>query len=366
VVVALEGKIIDFGVADILQLISQQQKTGVLLVEREGESIEVLFWNGMIVSAHPVAKADTELLGERLVKSGYVTDGQLQQALAMQSKNRQHIGEVLVDMNIINRDMFERIIHNQIYDTFTDLFQWKEGSYVFRPASVNFNERLFTPLGFEHIILDVLRMMDEWPLLLKSISSLDAVFKRTAHAEGADGFDVEASLLHDQRIMLNLVDGRMSVAGLAERSMMGKFATVQALRTLLDRELIERVERENRVAGTARSWQQFLGNRLFAAGWYALFVMLTVGLYRIAAPDVSATIRELSPGGLFRVAAATVEPSKKFKIKNALQVYYWEQGRYPATLEALVESGLLQKAETEDSAGNPFSYRSHKRTYTLP
>ena len=66
------------------------------------------------------------------------------------------------------------------------------------------------------------------------------------------------------------------------------------------------------------------------------------------------------------MTAATVEPSKKFKIKNALQVYYWEQGRYPAALDALVDSGLLQNAETEDSAGNPFSYRSDKSTYTLP
>ena len=62
---ALEGRIVDFGVADIFQLISQQQKTGVLLVDRRGESIEVLFWNGMIISAHPVAKVEKELLGEK-------------------------------------------------------------------------------------------------------------------------------------------------------------------------------------------------------------------------------------------------------------------------------------------------------------
>ena len=363
---ALEGKIIDFGVADILQLISQQQKTGVFLVERNEESIEVLFWNGMIVSAHPVAKADSELLGERLVKSGFVTEGQLLRALSLQNKNQQHIGEVLVEMNIISQEMLDRIIHNQIYDTFTDLFQWKEGSYVFQPSLVNFNERLFTPLGFEHIILDVLRMMDEWPSLLKSISSLDAVFKRTSLSAGLVGINPEASLPQDQRIILSLLDGCMSVADLVERSMLGKFATVQALRTLLDREMIERVERENRVAGTARSWQQFLGNRLFAAGWYTLFALALLGLYRIAPPDFTLTFRALTPGGLSGVTAAAIESSKKYKIKNALQVYYWEQGGYPETLKALVESGLLETEETENSAGNPFSYRSQKHSYTLP
>ena len=362
--VALEGKIVDFGVADILQLISQQQKTGVLLVEREDESIEVLFWNGMIVSAHPVAKIDKELLGERLVKAGLVTEGQLQRALVIQSKNRQHIGEVLVEMNIMSREMLDRIIHNQIYDTFTDLFQWKDGSYAFQPSSVNFNERVFTPLGFEHIILDVLRMMDEWPLMLKSISSLDAVFKRTEHLKGIDD-DVEASLLQDQRIIFNLLDGDRSASNLVERSLLGKFATVQALRSLLDREIIERVERENLVAGTARTWQQFLGTRLFAAGWYAILLLIAVGLYSISQPDFTINVRQLSPHGLIQVASESIEQSKRIKIKNALQVYFWEQGIYPESLEALVESGLVQKKETENRAGNPFNYCSQKHTYTI-
>jgi len=363
--VALEGKIVDFGVADILQLISQQQKTGVLLVERGAESIEVLFWNGMIVSAHPVAKVDKELLGERLVKAGLITEGQLQRALTIQRKNRQHIGEVLVEMNIMSREMLDRIIHNQIYDTFTDLFQWKDGSYVFQPSSVNFNERVFTPLGFEHIILDVLRMMDEWPIMLKSLSSLDAVFKRTEHSKGLDADDAVASLLQDQRIILNLLDGDMSVSDLAERSLLGKFATVQALRSLLDRELIERVERENLVAGTARTWQQFLGTRLFAAGWYAMFSLIVIGLYSISPPDFKMTFRQFSPNGLIQVASESIEQNKRIKIKNALQVYFWEQGCYPDSLAALVESGLVQTNETENSAGNPFSYRSQKHTYTI-
>ena len=126
---ALEGKIVDFGVADILQLISQQQKTGVLIVERSEQGIEVLFWNGMIISAHPIAKAEKELLGEKLVKSELITPEQLERALDHQDNNFQHLGEILVEMGILGKDQLDRIIGNQIYDTFSELFQWKEGSY---------------------------------------------------------------------------------------------------------------------------------------------------------------------------------------------------------------------------------------------
>lgn len=363
---ALEGKIIDFGVADIVQLISQQQKTGVLLVERGTESIEVLFWNGMIVSAHPVATDDKELLGVRLVRSGLVTEGQLQRALTIQRKNHQHIGEVLVEMNIMSREMLDRIIQNQIYDTFSELFQWKDGRYAFQPSSVNFNERVFTPMGFEHIILDVLRMMDEWPLMLKSISSLDAVFKKNERFEGGSvAAEAEATMAQDQKTIFALLDGRSSVADLAERSLLGKFATVQALRALLDGEKIERVEREHLVAGTARSWQQFLGKRFFAMGWYAVLALIAVCLFKLSPPDIKTTFLQFSPKTLFKLTAHTIEHNKRMKLTNALQIYFWEQGSYPEGLEALVQSGLVQQNEIQNGSGDPFRYSSQKRTYTL-
>ena len=83
---ALVGKIVDFGVADILQLISQQQKTGFLLVERGKESVEVTFWNGMILSARPISEIEDDLLGRKLVKSALISEAHLKQALEIQEE----------------------------------------------------------------------------------------------------------------------------------------------------------------------------------------------------------------------------------------------------------------------------------------
>ena len=46
---ALEGTIKDFGLADILQLIGIQRKTGILVLEREGENVELKFLDGNVV-----------------------------------------------------------------------------------------------------------------------------------------------------------------------------------------------------------------------------------------------------------------------------------------------------------------------------
>ena len=236
---ALEGKIVDFGVADILQLISQQQKTGVLIVERRDESIEVLFWNGMIISAHPVAKAEKELLGEKLVKSALITPDQLERALDYQENNFQHLGEILVEMGILGKDQLDRIIRNQIYDTFSELFQWKEGSYAFEATSVNFNEKVFTPLALEHIILDVLRMMDELPDIMKSIGSMDALFKKTGRSVSLRDEDGDGKMSPEEETVFKLLDGHNTVQDVVDKSLLGKYTAAKTLKLLLENDYIE-------------------------------------------------------------------------------------------------------------------------------
>ncbi|MET0405181.1 MAG: DUF4388 domain-containing protein, partial [Cystobacter sp.] len=48
---ALTGTLKDFGIADILQLIGQQQKTGVLALTHKDDSVHVAFKDGNIVKA---------------------------------------------------------------------------------------------------------------------------------------------------------------------------------------------------------------------------------------------------------------------------------------------------------------------------
>ena len=59
---ALAGTLKDFGIADILQLIAQQQKTGVLHL-RSKDEVKVGFVDGAIVSAESVSKKKRDLFG---------------------------------------------------------------------------------------------------------------------------------------------------------------------------------------------------------------------------------------------------------------------------------------------------------------
>ena len=67
---ALKGTIKDFGVADILQLISQQGKTGVLVLRNEADEVTVTFLNGSVVGAGRSIRSAEQLLGALLVQIG--------------------------------------------------------------------------------------------------------------------------------------------------------------------------------------------------------------------------------------------------------------------------------------------------------
>jgi hypothetical protein len=70
---ALVGTIKDFGLADILQLIGLQRKSGLLTLEHGADRVTVKFLEGAVVGAETSARNLEELLGSVLVRTGRIT-----------------------------------------------------------------------------------------------------------------------------------------------------------------------------------------------------------------------------------------------------------------------------------------------------
>src|ERR1019366_2726940 len=89
---ALEGTLRDFSLADILQLISLQHKTGLLTVRGPADTVTLGFLDGMLVSAESTAQR----LGTVLVKARRLTAEGLARALEMQAQTLQRLGFILL------------------------------------------------------------------------------------------------------------------------------------------------------------------------------------------------------------------------------------------------------------------------------
>jgi hypothetical protein len=99
---ALKGTLKDFGIADILQLIGQQQKTGVLYLKSKDQEVQVYFRDGNIVRAESVTRKKKDLIGNMLVRAEVITEKQLESALETQRRTLKRLGDVLVSSGAIS------------------------------------------------------------------------------------------------------------------------------------------------------------------------------------------------------------------------------------------------------------------------
>ncbi len=175
---ALSGTIGDFGLADIFQLIGIQRKTGTLTLDRENETVTIKFLDGTIAGADNSGQGVEDRLGGVLVRTGKISEAQLDEALDSQRKTLQRLGHILVRRGYISQDQLIDALRVQQLQVVYRLFRWHEGGYHFHSSdSVDYDEQHFTPINAETILMEGARMVDEWPLIERRIRSDQMVFR---------------------------------------------------------------------------------------------------------------------------------------------------------------------------------------------
>src|ERR1051325_7582328 len=176
---ALEGTLRDFSLADIFQLIGLQRKTGVLTLRAKDDTVTVTFLDGKVVGADSMSHRLENRLGNVLIKSGAITQDQLNQALAIQKETLQRLGFVLTHYGIISADALKSAIQLQILQIVYRLFRWKDGDYHFsQETTIEYDRDNVVPITAESILMEGARMIDEWPIIEKRIRSYDMVFRK--------------------------------------------------------------------------------------------------------------------------------------------------------------------------------------------
>ncbi|BBB32352.1 conserved hypothetical protein [Thermotomaculum hydrothermale] len=250
---ALKGTLKDFSLADIFQLIAIQKKTGILSLKRDDEEIDVFFQDGMIVGAESKKGKSDHLLGKLLVRIGAISKEELEIALEIQKNTMKRLGQILIEKNFISQDDLKEALKKRVLEIVYSLFRWRRGSYHFKPlTSVDYDKENFEPLSTESVLMEGLRMIDEWPLIEKKLSKPDMVFRKTGKLEPEKKQDVDAFLVEDEFLMenkpnlpyemeyvLGLVDGMSSLSEIVGKSKLIEFYTYRALYDLLEQGFIE-------------------------------------------------------------------------------------------------------------------------------
>ncbi|HKQ61036.1 MAG TPA: DUF4388 domain-containing protein [Candidatus Polarisedimenticolaceae bacterium] len=374
---SLHGSLRDFGLADILQLIGIQRKTGVLTFETAEDTVSVRFVGGQVVGADTRHRSFEDRLGAVLVRTGKLTDAQLQHALRVQKTSLQRLGRVLLAERLISEQELVDALRVQTLQIVYRLFRWREGTFNFRSAEdVDYDPKHFTPIGAETILMEGARMLDEWPIIERRIRSNQMVLRRTAAAatllgDGGDPLAAAAdesrrsaiSLSAEEREVLDLVEAESTVEELCDRSTLGEFETCRILSELFTRNLLEEVRRP--IVGQDLPAATDLLGRLARGLVYA-------GLAAAVAASL-ATLRAnpLTPWAILARDDATERlrrhacEARLERLEQAIQVFYLDAGSFPASLELLARNGYVPVGELRDPWGQPFAYELSAGGYRL-
>ncbi len=386
---ALEGTLRDFSLADILQLIALQHKTGLLNVRSPSDTVTLGFVDGMLVSAESSAQRLDTRLGTVLVKTRRLSPEALQRALEIQSQTLQRLGFILLKNGFCTAQDLRDGLDIQIRRIAYGLFRWTDGDYVFEQTDhVDYDHESTTPLAVERLLMEGARMVDEWPIIEKVVRSLDLVYQRVPVAQPVIPADdeeltdeVEAvpersgkdRRLDPVRIsraewaVYELVDGRRTVAEINELTFLSEFDGCKAFYDLVSRGLIEEVGAPHRPDAALAAPP--------AAARRPIDVTLFIGLGLALLGLVGLHFQGKNPANLLTVPrrhSAVLDDFQKTqsllrlrRVAEGVDVYGLLNGKFPENLDRLVASQILAPSSLDDPGGNRYRYIVQGNKYYL-
>jgi hypothetical protein len=379
---ALKGTLKDFGIADILQLIGQQQKTGTLHLRNRDQEVHVAFQDGSIVRAESTTRKKKDLIGNMLVRAEIITELQLQQALETQQRTLKRLGDVLVSLRMIDQPRFKQMVRLQTSETLYKLFGWKSGTYEFEQGQVEVDADAATTLRAEAVLMEGFRMVDEWPVIKKIITSYQMTFDKLRDVSGPtqppDAFDSALdsafgggqgrpagsdfqTLGEAERRVFRLVAPGRDVSKLIDLACLGEFETCKGLLNLVNLGYLRALQPSGSTSEVAVAPGEGGVSTALAAAGRVVVTVTVLGLLALMGSrlDLDAFSLSNSPASSYADPAAQrfIARAQISRIEAAINVFRLEKGEVPRELDALVEAGLLGKEDLKYPWRDAYYYR---------
>ncbi|MGH2693277.1 MAG: DUF4388 domain-containing protein [Actinomycetota bacterium] len=219
----LKGTLDDFTLADIFRLLSLSKRTGQLDVERKAGSGRVFFRDGEVYYAE--SSLSREPLGQKLIRSGAITENVLRKALDQHAETGERVGDILVSSEAVNLEQIESAVRQQIEDSVFDLLRWELGQFEWQ-GDLEVDVEVPIGVSVENLIMEASRRLDELEVIQRKIPTMGAVLAMAPQPpEGA----LEINITPEEWRVLVLVDGIRTLSDIAAMCELDEF---QAMRTM--------------------------------------------------------------------------------------------------------------------------------------
>jgi hypothetical protein len=125
------GKLDQFKLPDLLQIISGNRKTGRLSLTRRDSQGVIVFRSGKII--YSASTAARETLGSLLLCRQLIDEEGLARALEIQhsAAEEKRLGTILVELGLLDEEALREVVTRQIEGVISEFMQWETGFFKF-------------------------------------------------------------------------------------------------------------------------------------------------------------------------------------------------------------------------------------------
>ncbi len=229
----LQGRLGNFLISDIIQMIGLSGKTGTLTLIEGWNTRTISFEQGRI--CYVTAGNKLPGLFEMLVRIGRLNRQQVEAFKARRKGHRdEEMIQELVDRGLLSREDVNRCNELLLESAIYTLFLWPQCAFTFKAGEVIREGGVAVTVDGNHLIIEGTRRVDEWIQISPLVPSVFTIFRQRPHL-------IERQVPEHLRRVFGNVDGRRDVSSIARSSGVSQFDAAKALFELAEGRFVESI-----------------------------------------------------------------------------------------------------------------------------
>jgi len=233
---ALKGRLQDFGMTQLLNLVNLARKTGTLYLRhpQEGEAY-LCFREGKLI--YTAMEGESEHLPMLLQQAGKLTTEQARVVEQnMGDKADRDIAMMLIQAGHIKQQDVAQSVRRHILDQVYRVFSWNEGTFRFEAAKLPVQGKMTATIALENVIMEGSRRLKEWERLKEELPNLDVALK-FAKRPSTPLRDINLTV--EEWRVISFVNPRNTLKRIAQSNSMSDFQIRKIAYSLLQAGIVE-------------------------------------------------------------------------------------------------------------------------------
>jgi CheY-like chemotaxis protein len=236
----LSGDLASISIAEILQLLEVQRKTGMLTLTHQKIRVNLFLRDGDLDFATHAGLPHEFLLGRYLVDKGNLSRDDLKKHIQAAREVKKRLGDYLVSEDILAADVLHQALVQQTSELVYEIVRWRKGRFRFSQGeSAADADESGTRLSLRTagLVMEGFRRVDEWRLIEDSFDFGDVLFRDDM---AIDNLSEQEQLRDEERAALAAIDGDATVGEILDKLGGSSFESCKVLYRLLNGRLVKR------------------------------------------------------------------------------------------------------------------------------